>query len=304
MLFHKIYLCIIILSVADWMPLHAQYKSIFGEHTTEWVFEWHNLDFGGQDTVYVQKDTIVNDVFWRKILVRNNSFIYKGGLLREDTILGKVWYKGLYFLNDELDTTEFLLFDFALEESNIFDVSNMWTGYQGTTTVENTVDTVYYIDGLKHIQFAGNYDSEHPSEPYLFIEGIGGNLGVLWKQYSGGLQAQYLLCSYKDGIKTSYSNIRHMGECEILIMSKYIEFNTPNELTIYPNPCNDFATIQLKSALPLYDINISIFDLTGKIIYKTHSGPYLDLSSISPGLYCILIETSNGNNFTKLLIKI
>ena len=183
--------------------LFSQYQSFFGQHSTEWIFEWHNLDFGGQDTVYVEKDTVVNSLEWKKILVKSNQSGYSGGLLREDTTTGKVWYKGLEFYGEPEDTSELLSFDFSLEVNDSFDISNM---YEGSPPLYSKVISTYFTDGIKYIEFEDNLYSGFPFiEPYVFIEGIGGIMGVLWKQYFGGLQAQYLLCSYKDGVKTTYS---------------------------------------------------------------------------------------------------
>jgi hypothetical protein len=269
----------------------SQYQSIFGQYSTEWVFEWHNLDFGGEDTVYVQKDTMVNGLLWKKIGVKYNWFYYKGGLLREDTLEGKVWYKGLYLENSTLDTSEFVLFDFHLNTSDTFDVSNMWSGYRGTTTFENTVDSIYYINDVKHVQFKGIYYSAEPAEPYIFIEGIGGNLGVLWKQYSGILQVQYLLCSYKDGIRSLYDNKRYDGDCSPITSSASDLKLNGALINVYPIPCSNELTIETEGP-EKFDV-MRIFNSVGALVLQAPYQPVLDVSRWQAGLYFLALQSKD-----------
>jgi hypothetical protein len=281
------------------LEVHAQHKSIFGTNSTEWVFEWHNLDFGGQDTVYVEKDTVLNSVLWKKIMVKSNQSAYAGGLLREDTSIGKVWYKGLEFFGEPEDTSELLSFDFSLNVNDSFNISNM---YEGSTPLYSKVVATYEIDGLKHIEFEDNLFSGFPFiEPYVLIEGIGGIMGVLWKQYFGGLQAQYLLCSYKDGVRTSYVNKRHNGNCELTSsignVPKY-----QNKIVVYPNPTKDYVSIDNKEGI-VFD-KLQIVNCVGEIKRLSGETGSIDFTEYPTGVYTLQLISFSGLMYSCSIIKL
>lgn len=271
--------------------VYSQYQSIFGQYSTEWIFEWHNLDFGGEDTVYVQKDTLVNGITWKRIGVKNNWFYYKGGLLREDTTVGKVWYKGLEYNGSDHDTSEILAFDFSLELNDSFDINNM---YIGSFPYFKKVDTVYFVEGIKYIVFDEQYYAGFPYlEPYIFVEGVGGLMGVLWKQYFGGLQAQYLLCSYKDGIKTIYENNRYSGDCSPLTSSIRNEQILNGEIRLYPIPCYDHLTIEIVDSIIFQEMQI--MNANGSTVYWSPFQSRIDISHLPSGQYYLVLQ---NNDFT------
>ena len=287
------------LFIVDGLDVHAQYKTIFGVNSTEWIFEWHNLDFGGQDTVYVDKDTLLNSVLWKKIMVKSNQSAYAGGLLREDTSIGKVWYKGLEFYGNPEDTSELLSFDFALEVNDSFDISNM---YEGSTPLISRVVATYYTDGLKYIEFEDDLFSGFPFiEPYVLIEGVGGIMGVLWKQYFGGLQAQYLLCSYKDGIKTSNINKRHNGNCN-LISSIVNDPIYQKKFVVYPNPAKDYVSIDNKEGI-VFD-KLQIVNCQGEIKSLSGETGSIDLTEYPTGVYTLQLISSSGVMYSCSIIKL
>src|SRR6188508_979993 len=86
-------------------------ESIFGHTSTKWIIKWYNLDFGGIDTIVVDKDTSAYGLTWKKIITTHPAgFFESGALLREDTLIGKVWYRPL---EPGRDST-YLAFDFSL----------------------------------------------------------------------------------------------------------------------------------------------------------------------------------------------
>jgi hypothetical protein len=84
---------------------------------------------------------------------------------------------------------------------------------------------------------------------------------------------------------------------------------SPNEIRIYPNPFNDFVTIDFKpGALQTYQISVS--DLKGQIYFtekiKIKSGSIkdiIDLSNLQQGVYFINIK-GNKSSYIKKIIKI
>lgn len=279
--------------------IYCQYQSIFGQHSTEWIFEWHNLDIRGQDTVYVLKDTVVNSITWKKIMVKNNSSSYIGGLLREDTSVGKVWYKGLEFFGNSFDTTEILSFDFSLEVNDSFDISNM---YKGSNPFYSKVVSTYYFDDIKYIEFEDQLFSGFPFlEPYVFVEGIGGIMGVLWKQYFGLLQAQYLLCSYKDGVRTSFMNKRYNGNCS-LITSIFSDQEPKSKIAVFPNPTS--GVVFIGNTVGLVFDRIQIVNSLGEIKLLLRESSTIDLTEFPSGVYTLQFISVSGAFYSYSIVKI
>lgn len=81
------------------------------------------------------------------------------------------------------------------------------------------------------------------------------------------------------------------------------EFNG-NQFSIYPNPTSGIISISFEE---ITEMNIQVFDLTGKIVHSVNEKPLstsidLDISSFSKGIYFIKID-SGGNSVTKRIIK-
>jgi len=204
------------------------YRSIFGTSSTSWKFRWGNLFGITVDSAYYQKDTIVNNITYKKVVTKSGTNIYEGGLFREDLPTGKVWYRdiGYKITLNPADTLERLAFDFSLTPGDTFTIDNC------TFTGVDTVDSVKVIDGLKHIYFKSKL---HTGEPYTLIEGIGSNLGVLCKNYPSLMVGQYLLCSYKDGFQTPFRNKEYNGACDIPVSVHEVD-PTQDAITVSPNP--------------------------------------------------------------------
>lgn len=281
----------------------AQYQSLFGQNSTQWIFEWHNLGIDEQDTVYVDKDTFAFGQNWKKVLTTRWPNQFKGALIREDTSIGKVWYKGLHYINSIDDTLEFLAFDFSLILNDTFNIDNMYSGKGGTTTIDNTVDSIYYISNIKHIRFKWILNSGAPFfEPFTFIEGIGGIMGVLYKQYSGGLQAQYLLCTYKDGIQTYYANKRYSGNCNIYPNSIDDFIKLSSSIQLFPNPSS--TNINIKYDRTISTLNsFTIYDLQGNFADKKSNTDFYDCTQLKSGSYIINLKFNNQITIHKLFQK-
>jgi hypothetical protein len=72
-----------------------------------------------------------------------------------------------------------------------------------------------------------------------------------------------------------------------------------NELKAYPNAVEDFLYLQTTSNSTL---DINVFDITGKVIIKTH-GSTLDMSSLNSGLYIVNVREDNKVANLKILKK-
>lgn len=282
-------------------PTTAQpYKSIFGDPTTKWVFVWNNLPGWFHDTAYIEKDTVVNGINYKKISTYQKQFDGAGGgLVREDTNIGKVWYRSVNMRYPD-DTVERLAFRFDLNVGDTFDISNsMLTGGSYPDSF-NIVDSVRIINGLKHIYFKGQYSFYN--EPFTIIEGVGSNMGILWKHLLPTvMQRQYLLCSYKGGSKTSYENKAFNGIC--WQYSHVGDIEEDNEgIVIYPMPAREVIHILNTSLNKI--TKVQIINQVGAILLQANQSEITDINikGISPGYYYIKMFSANGYVSTKPMI--
>ena len=106
-------------------PSFAQYESIFGQNSTQWIFEWGNLFGTTQDTIYVIGDTTFQGKDWK--ITDCSCFSYIESYLSEDTTTGQVWYKRGYNASVSYqDTFIKLSFDFSIQKGDFFDISGTW----------------------------------------------------------------------------------------------------------------------------------------------------------------------------------
>ncbi len=265
-------LFIVTTGVASGQP----YDSMFGSTSTMWIIKWYNLDFGGNDTIVVEKDTLAFGFNWKKIIKTNSyGFFESGALLREDTLIGKVWYRPL---EPGWDTT-YLAFDFDLEEGDTFDLSSNYDPWLTSVIVDSTDIT----DTGKRIRFNSFIEQ---GENITFIEGVGGNQGPIYKESSGLLQP-YLLCAYKDGVQT-YSNISYEGNCSPPTSINLIE--TATAIEVYPNPVEDILHIKNVSEIDFE--KVEIYDALGRKVSTEWYHTTINFNGLLPGLYYIRLIAS------------
>lgn len=285
---------LIYLLLAITVPCNA-YSSLFGHTSTAWVFQWSNLSGTAHDSAYVEKDTTVNGVTYKKLSTQDQSF--KGGLIREDTVAGLVWYRDLIVTSGSYDTVEKIAFDFTLQAGDTFDV--LKTGLSDTM---NIVDSIKVINGLKYIYFRAQFNQ---GDPYCFIEGIGSNVGIFLKHWGPTLMfGQYLLCSYKDKIRTGYENRRYNGDC-----NPYLNVPEPPKpdkdvITIYPNPSRDEMHITNTSGKSIY--RISITSIEGRVILRQIGDNIttVNLQSIPSGYYLLhVFFVDNSADIKPILVR-
>ena len=263
------------------------YESIFGKNSTLWIIKWNNLDFGGIDSIVVQKDTLIDNIPWKKI-INKQPYSWSGGLLREDTLSGKVWYKPLEFLPD----TEYLAFDYSLIKGDTFNLSSNYN-----PKLMGVVDSFYLENSTNHIRFNS---SVHPSETeqITWIEGVSGNQGPFYKE-SHLFLWPYLLCAYKDGVQT-YSNLRHNGNCNPII-SGTTSANEAPEFQVFPNPFQSHLFIDCPS-LDHFE-SFDIFNQKGILVDSGRFQTLIEIQNSNPGIYILRLVTENGKVASRVVIR-
>lgn len=282
--------------------VYAQpYESLFshGDYSTTWTHKWVNLGQDGITSSRYEKDTVVHGVTYKKVILSNPSLNrpFAGGLFREDTTSGKVWYRDIKFSNPfaSSDTAERLAFRFDLKVGDTFDLSHTTRRFPDSLSI---VDSVRTINGLKHIYFKAKVygrSTLSDGEPLTFIEGVGCNLGVLWKHGNSNpgtvthaeLFATYLLCSFKNGVKTDYHNREYNGDCDprLQIAQPNTRSKAEPSIYLYPQPARGTVRIDNDSGQPIS--GIWVFTPQGKLVYRCSGQDIkqLDLGDLPAGLY-------------------
>ena len=90
-----------------------------------------------------------------------------------------------------------------------------------------------------------------------------------------------------------------------IVASSGLEENNLDGLSIFPNPTNDFITIDLTSGNAIVN-EIKLVDLTGKTLLTStiiNNSTKLDLHTLSAGVYHVIVNTNLGS-VTRKIIKL
>jgi len=81
-----------------------------------------------------------------------------------------------------------------------------------------------------------------------------------------------------------------------------VEENELNKVKLYPNPANDFINISNLDDISNYEI--SIYDMTGKLMFEGNQSTKIDVSSFTEGVYLVkLINKSSGSAKVSKFVK-
>lgn len=259
------------------------------EEGKQWTIKSENLSGAWTDTLKIEKDTLVDNVTFKVI-----NTPYKTVYLTENTENRKV-----EFFTDD-DETLRLVMDMSLVQGDTFYVEGASFNNPGYYEV----DSVYEKDDRKHVQI--NYPVFYAdNEKLTFIEGIGTNLGLYYKDMIAGDMNNYLLCAWENENKI-YSNDYYDGECNVsLSMSNE---NNKDKIAFFytsQNPVNHNG-LEVFFNYP-FTGRLNLFDITGKIILEnrvkntTHKLLTLPKSK-KRGIYLLNVISSTGESQTMKII--
>jgi hypothetical protein len=300
-----------LLILASTQAIAQPYQSIFGKDSTSWGFEFYNLPGRLAEKAKTSGDTLINDTAYKVVILNSLK-----GFIREDTITGKVWYRGEKFLSYPDPHTdpwakEVLIFDYSLQPGDSFEVSNYQ--YGDNNPRYSKVDSVKYINGSKHIYFDMadiNWVNSGITEQYVMVEGSGGNMSPFWKchlyETYNVYFTQYMLCYYKDGIKTGYENVRYAGNCSLWMGIGESDLNKGN-ISIYPNPATNNISLTFKGKEQR--VNIAMYDVVGKLISREDAimiGDYphqIAMGKLASGIYIVSVQDKGGALYKFKVVK-
>ena len=80
-----------------------------------------------------------------------------------------------------------------------------------------------------------------------------------------------------------------------------IEENKLNKFSVYPNPSSDI--INIKSKDNLFIEELTILDVSGKVILKKNKSSIVNIENFDSGVYLLKLKTSNGISTIKFIKK-
>jgi hypothetical protein len=256
-------------------------------NSSEWTLKSTNLWGSRTDTLHVSGDTIINSTNYKVVKFKNFGPRY---FMNEDTTTGKIDYFS------SSDSTIKTAIDLSLSLGDTFGFTAAWS----SDSIIAVVDSVYNQNNRKHIRF--DFELNYAGDERLeFIEGIGSNIGLRYRDRTSVNLNPYLLCYWKNGNK-EFSNKYYNGEC--FEDQVGIGENSPlsQDIKVFPNPAKSTLNVTCEKCT---EVAVSIYSGTGKLIRQTKASQQqkrLDISQLRAGFYLVLTETDLGT-ITKRIVK-
>jgi hypothetical protein len=285
---------LMLLGVGSSSIMAQPYQSIFGKDSTRWDVLFRTDDASSRPYYYNMilihtPVTINTQTYWTMNFSTPQNLSY---YIREDTTLGKVWYK------IHTDSSEKLLYDFSLLEGDTFHFP--WSYYQNSPIAKAIVDSIAYIQGRKHIYFAPPFEGEwwhitRDSVAAVFIEGIGSNVSDILSIRE--LYGEHRICVFKDGVKDPYYKSGIAQELCFIEWLGNVGMPEPKQqknIRVAPNPTKGMLYI---SQLPPTVQTLVLYDMQGRVLHSVSniqtSDYSLDMNTYTPGMYMLQVITTD-----------
>lgn len=243
--------------------------------------------------IEVVKDTLVNDTTLKMLKIfypygyvgspvsnplNDYQFIYQDGYKVYKATLGNgnLNLDLLYDFNANIGDSWFTNYDLEVivEDIDSIQVNNTW------------LKRLHVVTDNCCVGYWGQIIERVGSNNYLFPTGDNSAKGPLYcyEDNDIGLYSTNIVpaCDYVDLVTTG------------------IEANPNNELSIFPNPVHDFLYINQP-----FDLDISILDTNGQIVFKTsitQNENSLNISKLPAGIYYVLaVNDTNGFGVEKIV---
>ena len=283
----KIYLLsvVLMLMMTPSMAPAQNYQSLFGSTSTSWSIILHGYcDFIVDSTLTATSDTIVDSLTYKIIDGLH-------GLLREDTLTGKVW---IYDLTDQ---KEYLVMDLGLTLGSTFYIIDVLGD-----SIPIVSDSVYDEAGLRHVRFSEMINMCGLMEKIEFVEGSGPNADF---QYMGssfdGQVVSYMLCHIKDGTKVLGNDLFN-DTCQVFEVGIVENAPCTPRFQVYPNPTPGTLNIQALQA-DAHLAQVQMYTSLGRLINPPCTENQLDLEGFANGLYFLILTDDQGQRASFTIVK-
>jgi hypothetical protein len=265
------------------VSLHAQYQSFFGQNSTEWSETISNLGGTFSYQLTISGDTTIASLNYKKIQGSFNSF------LREDTTIGKIWVA-----YNDLGFVERIAADYSLTLGDTFIIKDPMNPFSDTAVI---VDSVYMLNGRKHIRFNYGYIPFLTEVKLLFIEGVGTTYGLFYQVYEFNF-TPYLLCKFRDNVQ-EYTNTAFNGNC---IVTGLQNDEVQERLRLIRQE-DGYIVVMDSDNEPM---EIRVTDMQGRIIKAKYvptgiGEAFIGLTDLSNGMYTISVYSNSLHQTTKIL---
>lgn len=303
----------------------AQYRSVFGDTITTWtyVYQFDQSEFSNIASYFEHfaSDTVVWDGVTYKYLrlgYSQETFYYDTALRtevsftpREFVLRESADHSRLYRRTNEEDG-EILIMDLNWQVGDTIVLWNRWLGQSSDTT---TIDSIYYVDGRKHLR-TNHYlkfrRGDYPEciDTLFFIEGVGPTLG--FEPFEASHTLVPMLCCYLRDLEDYRAIVEYQRnfpawqiwqEFENLCLPP-IEIgidvsDVSNPITVHPNPTHGIVHLELPDG---GKTDVEVFDFRGLRVLATvldGENPKIDLSHLPRGVYFL-----NLNVLASRMIKL
>lgn len=194
---------------------------------------------------------------------------------------------------------EYLLYDFSLQVGDHLPQ----TLISHSTTYVSFIDTII-INGKSLRRFYINDTVNSNLASHWYIEGIGHELGIIAPMYESYVKGYGLDCYAENGVAV----LPPGSNCDLTLATNNPE-NKNDVLFIYPNPSKGLFTLTYSSNITK-EVEIQIRGARGEVITSTkwtvqpgQNERTFNLTSLSPGLYVVLIRDGGGVVNRKFVVQ-
>ena len=271
----------------------------------------------------LQGDTIIDDKTYMKVYVSyynaytyanyDSTYSFNGVLLREDSnrVYCRILYKPSYCdYEEDRFKDEFVLYDFNLNEGDsvfVYPFDGKFWGSRDLRIV-NKVDTIN-VNGINFKQIELEPADKTSYDPYSelkWIEGIGSTYGFLSLFEGVDVGRTSLACCTQNGELIYSSNMYYGGpggydrECLFYASDNLIDF--ANNITIYPNPANNYITVKCNTR----DCKLLLYDGFGRIVRNIvlNDTDVIEIENLISGVYTAVILRGNMIIKTEKIVKL
>ena len=242
----------------------------------------------------LQGDTLINNITYKKIFRSqanaNSGWFQLEQYLREDAA------KKVYLKTGP--DPEFVIYNFNLNKGDFIALS------QTCGIAITQVDSITLSNGSRRRRLKVESSLIPEDMGDFWIEGIGSSRAGLLTHFAMHCQPDYgekLQCFYESNGLLVYPE--NPPSC---FTSAIRELKAYDQLNIYPNPVNEFLTIDDKSIGNKFK-DLTIYNTVGTTVLNLsleNKLSQISISNLPKGIYFLLIKTNEGQNYSKRIIKL
>lgn len=100
-------------------------------------------------------------------------------------------------------------------------------------------------------------------------------------------------------LHNNYGNSAYYDNIKINGGNLYVQEVETNLVSLYPNPTNDFFTVQSSEKV----VSVQVYSVTGQKVLSSKNSEKINVSALNAGVYFVEIKTVDGKLTTKKIIK-